>query len=170
MWKANLGLCRLMVKLRVTKLNNTNESGTAFLEFVIALPFLVTILIGLFDVSFAIKEYFFLTDAISSGATQAMVAPGITASATYYVTGTSSDCVGTNNVNVEGIHERVANLIDLQNRSLSSLCIRSKLEPKTDPNDTDIVFVQAYAHYDGMLPLFHGMTISAQTRVPYLVN
>ena len=152
--------------------NKSDEKGSAFLEFVIALPFLVTLLVGLFDVSFAIKEYFFLTDAISSGATRAMVAPGLNdlSPSQIYVTGTSADCTGQNNSNTKTVHSRGANLIDFQNRSLSSLCIRSRLEPNADPNKTDVVFVQAYANYNGMLPLFHGMTISAQTRVPYLVN
>lgn len=150
----------------------SDETGTAFLEFVIILPFLATILVGLFDISFAIKEYFFLTDAISSGASKAMITPELN-SLQMQFSGTHTNCTDRNDGNDEssqGIHQRVASLIQLQNRSLTSLCIKSQREQGDSPSEADIVFVQAYAHYDGMLPLFRGMTITAQTRVPYLLN
>lgn len=153
---------------RIYSLQPRCERGTAFLELLITLPFLAMLVIGIVDVSFAMKEYFFLSSAVSSGATDAMVASALEPN-TLFASGSSTFCLGANTPSSQRLHDKIARLITLQNRSLSSLCLRSRLEADS-PDTAPLVLIQAHAHYDGLLPLFNGMTISAQTRVPYLIN
>lgn len=145
------------------------QRGTAFLEFMIALPFLLALILGLFDITVALNEYFFLADAVKAGAQRAMTAPNLVRNL-QYASGPTISCSGANDKSSDLIHGRVANLINLHNRSLSELCIISERLQASDPSNADTVLVQAQASYEAIFPLFKGITISAQVRVPYLLN
>ena len=69
-----------MVSLLLTYLSvhrRKEQRGTAFLEFMIALPFLLALILGIFDITVALNEYFFLADAVKAGAQRAMTAPNL---------------------------------------------------------------------------------------------
>ncbi len=145
------------------------QAGTAITEFALALPFLVAMLMGVIDITFALKEYYYLTGAVSAGAQRAMTAPQLV-SGTDYASGTRAGCVGSVDKRHELIHERVSELISLHNRRLTDLCVISRREaPGGGPNQ-NTVLVQVVASYQGWFPLFDGLAISSQVRVPYLLG
>lgn len=149
-------------------LHDANESGTSILELVISIQFLLGILFGVLDISLAMREYYFLSDAVSSGALKAMTAADLPAGLDFATGGVG--CSGASDPRHEQIHQRVVGLIRLQNRQLSNICILTLREATATIPVQDSVLVQAIATYEGFMPLFDGITISAQARVPYLVD
>ena len=145
------------------------ERGNALIEFMISLPFLIGILTGIIDITLALKEYYFLADAVSAGAQRAMTAPNLVFGLDY-ASGTRANCVGQTDPNHDLIHERVEEMVTLHNRQLTQICVLSHREPPGATPEQNTVLVQAIASYDGFFLPFKGLTISAQARVPYLLN
>ena len=151
------------------RIRSVKERGSAGIEFMLSLPFMVTLLVGVIDLSFAFKEYYFLLDAVSEGGKRAMTAPEF-GSAVSFASGTREGCVGQI-ADRDVIGDRVTTLVHLHNRALSDLCIvAERTAAASNPGEDDTVLVQAVGTYSGLFPAFRALTISAQVRVPYLLK
>lgn len=144
-----------------------SERGVAIVEFVIALPFLITLTVSVVDIGRTLKEYFYLRDAVAAGAERAMAVSQLADGVTYANT-TANGCSGQTHATHTKIHERIIRLMGLQNKALSQPCVTTKLTKGGTGSTRDTVLVQASAEYQGFFPLFDGLEITAQTRVPYV--
>lgn len=140
-----------------------NQAGNAMIETLIALPFLVTIVFSVLDISLVLREYYFLSDAVSAGAERAMTDASM-ASGTDYASGIRPGCIGE--IESGRVHGRIEELVDLHSLHLRDICILSHRESAGQ----NTVRIQAVASYEGFLPPFDGITIAAEARVPYLLN
>lgn len=147
----------------------TTERGSALVEFLLVIPFLITILIGVVDIGCALKEYFYLRNAVAAGAEYAMSASPLPANAPY-VTNANGNCAGGFDPVHSQVHTRIGRMIQLQNRALKDPCIESKLFLETGDTEDYTVKVRVTAKYDALLPTFDGIKISAEARVPYLLT
>lgn len=133
----------------------SDERGSAFLEFAISLPFLITVIIGVIDIGRGMREYFLLKAAVIEGAERAMSLSNLTGSL-----GCSS---GTYDRSHEQVHQRVEELLTLQSRALTTPCVSSAVS-----SSDKTVMVRASAKFQAIFPLFDGVSIAAEARMPYL--
>lgn len=152
-----------------------SERGTALVELSLALPFLVALAVGVIDIGCGLREYYFLRDAVASGAEYAMAASPLTPGGAQASDG-SGACPGAPRdraAPADGshrrVHQRVMDVIRLQNTSLAGTCIVSQLTLEGGASPGFAVLVQATGRYEALFPLFDGITITARARVPYLL-
>lgn len=151
-----------------------SEGGIAVVEFVIALPFLAALLMSIYDVGQVLNQYLLMNEAVHEGARMASGQIALSELAEYQQLTGDQNCTGGavtgNDSEVhEEFHQRIMGLINLQNKWVTgnSVCIKTGLTPGAVGSDRN-VYVRAQATYQGMFPLFNGLSISVQAEAPYL--
>ena len=139
---------------------SSQERGTAFIEFAISLPFLVTLIIGVIDIGRGMREYFVMKAAVIEGADRAMSLANLQ--------GSGSSCPGTANASHKQVHQRVSGLLQLQSHGLRDTCVSSEVITASGTTKDNTVSVQASASFVALFPLFDGVPIAAEARMPYL--
>ncbi|MCB0344229.1 MAG: pilus assembly protein [Bdellovibrionales bacterium] len=151
-----------------------SERGIAIVEFAIALPFLVALFMSVYDVGQVLNQYLLMNEAVHEGARMASGQIDLTQVAEYQQLTADQNCAGgaTSGGDSEShqeFHERIMGLVNLQNAWVTgnSVCIKTGLTPGAAAGDQN-VYVRAQATYQGLFPLFNGLSISVQAEAPYL--
>ena len=144
------------------------ERGGSMVEFLISIPFLLTLIIGLIDIGRGMREYFLLKNAVSSGAERAMSLADLPSGSEFFSLTAPGCTSGPHDSNHELVHQRVESLIGLQNLALTSPCISSQLSTTSGTSSDNTVKVRATARFQAIFPMFNRILISAEARMPYL--
>lgn len=158
------------------------ERGTAMLEFMIVLPFLLTMIFGVVDLSRAISQYMMLSEAVSQGVRYAGSVSNLSGSVnTEYRDLTPAQHCDTsmpksfsrNVINPSREHEQIQQRVEdllLQGSTsldLDTLCIRSEVMPASGGAEMN-VHLEAQANFNSILPLLQGISLRAQATGPYM--
>ncbi len=175
------------------KRTRTGESGQAFLEFALVLPFLILLLAGILDVGLMINEHLSLSNVAQSGIRLAQQTAELEVTSaphprSHYVNTVLLPCTYNQAVpnplppdgsQIKLVHDRVIRVLCLLQQRGQLRFIRSdtiileitRLPPDASvgaPDDQDTVSLSLWADYDGFLPFFRGLTIAARSTGPYL--
>ena len=162
------------------------DAGTAMMEFMIVLPFLLTMVFGVVDLGRAIAQYMVLSEVVSQGVRFGGAVSNLSKDnlGTEFSDLTPGQHCGTtktksaskspisdavDNEIHQKIQQRVEDLVDQGNTSLdpATLCIRSKLN--TIPSSAEMnIHLEVEANFNSILPMFNGITLKAQATGPYL--
>ena len=142
------------------------ERGSSLVEFAIAAPLLLTLLLGVFDLSRAINQYMVLSQIAGEGVRSASERAGLEAGTNFVDLSTPGDSPGHYNV-----QSRVNNILLMQHLKINNLSIASSYSPQPDPTTGQggrTVSVTISGMYHGIFPLFKNLQIKAQKSGPYL--
>jgi hypothetical protein len=158
------------------------EAGTAMMEFVIVLPFILTMIFGVVDLGRAIAQYMMLSEVVSQGVRYAGSVSNLTDATTEFADLTNGQHCGahktkavskgsqaTDNEIHQQIQQRVEDLLAQGNASIDNdtLCVRSKLEKVAGSTEYNI-HLEVQAGFNSILPMFNGIILRAQATGPYL--
>jgi len=147
-----------------------SERGIAFIEFAIALPFLVTLFIGVIDIGQALNQYLLLNEAVHEGVRIAAEDGRLSQNGTFAAPGQSCPQSGSGDLDLhEEIQKQVLQVIGLQNHWIdpASLCVQTTLQDAAAPTEKNVT-VTVSTTYRAMFPIFDGMNISATANGPHL--
>ena len=150
-----------------------DSKGSVIIEFMVALPFLLLLAFGVFDVGRILNQYLLLTHAVSAGARYAAGIQDLTPALFQDPAcggGTPPDSSHSE------VQRRVMDLVSLQSIAIdSAVCIRSARTTTgpspilTGTNANEFVTVQIRATYSSFLPFMDGLPIQVTATAPYLL-
>lgn len=157
-----------------------SEKGAAYIEFLIAAPFLFMLSCCVYDVGRVLNQYLLLTHAVNGGVRYAMGVQNLPEGEFIEQTVEAQDCdpdiTGSTTLSAQHgvISERVKELVDLQRDAIApDVCIQTTLirtpASGVDVRFTDTVRVRLRANYDGVFPLFKDFPINVSATAPYLL-
>lgn len=140
-----------------------DERGMAFLEFLIALPFIALLVFSIVDLGRVLNQYLLLTQAVHEGVKLASTVPGLEAGKRNSGSLCEPDAASVDTIH-GNVHKRVSELITLQSFAFlgDELCVSSD---RTNPTT---VSVQVEAKYASIFPVFNGMNIRVRAEGPFL--
>ncbi len=146
-------------------LSKSRERGTAMLEFGLVCPILLALMMGVVDIGSALNRYMVLAqvagEGVRSAGGQAGLEPGS-------FDDLSSPGLRPIQYNVQS---KVSSLLRMQNLKMNSVTINSTFD--SIPNAVTglgerTVSVRISGTYNGILPIFRGITITANKSGAYL--
>ena len=150
--------------------SNDNQRGIAFIELLIALPFLVTLFVGVVDIGQAVNQYLLLSEAVNEGVRIAAEDGRLSINGTYAAPGQSCTPQGSGDLDLhKEIQKQVKNVIGIQNHWIdpNSLCVQTTLADAATPSEKNVT-VTVSTTFRAMFPVFDGMNISASANGPHL--
>ena len=151
-------------KLRKT-LSKSKERGTAMLEFALVLPMLLLLIFGVVDIGSALTKYMALAQVAGEGVRSAGERAGLEQ-------GSYSDLAdGGGQPGQYSVQSRVSSLLRFQNLKMNDMTINSAFDSVANPATgvgPRTVSVTISGTYDGILPIFRGLTITANKSGAYL--
>ncbi len=159
-----------------------SESGAAMMEFMLVLPFILTMIFGVVDLGRAISQYMILSEVVSQGVRYGGSISNLKDTATKFSDLTAGQHCGasktkavskgsimTDNDLHEMIQQRVEDLVEQGNSSLDgdTLCITSQLASVGAGSEKNI-HLEVQASFNSILPMFNGIVLKAQATGPYL--
>ncbi len=157
-----------------------SEKGAAYIEFLIAAPFLFMLSCCVYDVGRVLNQYLLLTHAVNGGVRYAMgvqnLPEGEFIKQTTATQNCDADITGSTTISSQHatVSERVKELVELQRDAIApEVCIQSTLirtpPAGADIRTTDTVRIRLRANYDGVFPLFKDFPINVSATAPYLL-
>lgn len=138
-----------------------NSKKLPIFGFTIALLCLAVFAMIIIDIGNALTQYFYLREAVRSGAQKVMSLPSLAADIEYGNAETQN-CIQAKDHIHSQIHNRVLEFVKLHSPSLYDICVTSMLI-----SSSKVVKVQANAKFNALFPLFNLFTIKASTFTPY---
>ena len=164
-----------------------SERGAAYVEFLIAAPFLFMLSCCVYDLGRVLNQYLLLTHAVNGGVRYAMGVQNLSEGAFIKQTAATQNCdadmtgAETHNEKHAVVSERVRELVELQRDAIAAdVCIQTMLigtPASGSPSSptprgesvADTVRVSLRAYYDGVFPLFKDFPINVAASAPYLL-
>ena len=155
------------------------QAGNAILEFIIALPFLTTLIFGAIDFGTFLNQYQFLTQAVQAGVREAESLSQLETGSYNRLTsgqncnGVTSRAPASTAEYQATIQDKVNDLIGLHKIRVKSntLCITSSLTKTPgageDAKNENTVYVKVSATFDGLTPFAKLFPLKVEARGPY---
>ncbi|MBP9838208.1 MAG: pilus assembly protein [Proteobacteria bacterium] len=153
-----------------------NKKGTALVEFLIVLPFLILLVFTVIDLGAILYNYFVYSDSVNVGMRVASDLSNLKVG--YFENQTQGqDCsmlstAASEDYNEE--HRKIQNAITemLNNNFLinkNDICIQTKLEPDSDPTK-GLITIELDSLYDGISPFLQNFPLKVTSKGHYLFD
>ena len=154
--------------IRSARSSPRSERGTAITEFVISLPFIISVATSVADIAMILHQYMVLTHAVYAGARQASQSVALE-EGEYTTAGCLSGA--SNTTAHELVQQKVKEIISLNVLQVQSgsLCVITSAYGAAPPPGANprTVRVRAEARYLSFFPAFSGFRISVDAVAPY---
>ena len=159
------------------------QSGLAMMEFIVALPFLIFVILASVDMAFVLNQYLMLSHVAHAGVRAANSFPSLEIGQEYYGLSSGQNCVPVEKASDSPrvayhalLQQRMEELVEQQWRRLkpTSLCILTERREGgswSGHPQQDTVFVEVVARYESFfpfVPFLNDMRVSVTSSGPIL--
>lgn len=151
------------------------QAGSALIEALITIPFLLTLVGGTLDLGRLLVQYMRVVQVASEGAKLAARQEALESGEVFTNLVNGTHCFGEAPERGCQQHlqtqQRIATLLNVSELNLTNLIISSSYSPTFGSGpapERDSVLVSISARYDGLLPFIRGVNINVARRAQYL--